>query len=108
VSRERRAGTARRTCLSLGLLVSWIGAMALPGSALALDFFGPTRPTAWQPELDAYLHLSDGFRLQGGLECGFHALARGQAIDVNFIADTGLQPSRSWTPIISVILSSFF
>jgi hypothetical protein len=33
---------------------------------------------------------------------------RGQVIDVNFIADTDLQSSRSWTPIISVILSSHF
>ena len=48
------------------------------------------------------------FQLQGGLQCGFHAFAKGQVIELNFSAITGLQPSRSWTPQVELILSSWF
>jgi hypothetical protein len=48
------------------------------------------------------------FQLQGGLQCGFHAFAKGQVVELNFAAITGLQPSRSWTPQVELILSSWF
>jgi hypothetical protein len=48
------------------------------------------------------------FRLQGGIQCGFQAFAKGQVVEVNFSAITNLQPSRSWTPQVELILSSYF
>jgi len=48
------------------------------------------------------------FRLQGGIQCGFRAFAKGQVVEVNFGAITKLQPSRSWTPQIELIFSSYF
>ncbi len=48
------------------------------------------------------------FRVEGGLQVGFDAFARGQTIEVNYAAITALQPSRSWNPQIGLILSSYF
>jgi hypothetical protein len=48
------------------------------------------------------------FQLQGGLQCGFHAFAKGQVVELTFSAITGLQPSRSWTPQVELVLSSWF
>jgi len=48
------------------------------------------------------------FQLQGGLQCGFRAFAKGQVVELNFSAITGLQPARSWTPQLELILSSWF
>ena len=48
------------------------------------------------------------FQLQGGIQCGFQAFAKGQVVELNFSAITNLQPSRSWTPQIELIFSSYF
>ena len=48
------------------------------------------------------------FRIEGGLQMGFEWFARGQTIEVNYTAITNLQPGRSWSPQIGLILSSYF
>jgi len=48
------------------------------------------------------------FRMQGGLQVGFDAFARGQTVELNYSAITSLQPSRSWSSQIGLILSSYF
>jgi hypothetical protein len=61
-----------------------------------VEFFWQTPPAGWTQ-----------FRLQGGLQYGFQAFARGQAIELNFTGITSL-PRRTWTPQIGIILSSYF
>ncbi len=48
------------------------------------------------------------FRIQGGVQVGFEWFARGQAVELNWSAITGLQPSRSWAPQFGLVLSSYF
>lgn len=48
------------------------------------------------------------FRMQGGLQVGFDLFAKGQTVEINWSAITSLQPSRSWTPQVGLILSSYF
>lgn len=48
------------------------------------------------------------FRIQGGLQVGFEWFARGQTIEVNVSAITNLQPSRSWSPQVGLVLASYF
>lgn len=47
-------------------------------------------------------------RLQGGVQVGLDLFARGQTIEVNFSPAETLQPQRTWTPIIGIILGSYF
>jgi hypothetical protein len=48
------------------------------------------------------------FRMQGGVQVGFDLFARGQTVELNYVAITSLQPSRSWAPQVGLILSSYF
>jgi hypothetical protein len=48
------------------------------------------------------------FRIQGGLQVGFDLFARGQTVELNYVAVTSLQPSRSWTPQVGLVVSSYF
>ena len=48
------------------------------------------------------------FRMQGGLQVGFDGFASGQTVELNYSAITSLQPSRSWSSQIGLILSSYF
>ncbi len=48
------------------------------------------------------------FRLQGGVQVGLDLFARGQTIEVNFSPAETLQPQRTWTPIVGIILGSYF
>ena len=61
------------------------------------EFFWQQPPAMWTQ-----------FRLQAGVQVGFDLFARGQTIEVNYVAITSLQPSRSWSPQLGLILSSWF
>jgi hypothetical protein len=62
-----------------------------------VEFFWQQPPAMWTQ-----------FRIEGGLQLGFEWFARGQTIEVNYSAITNLQPGRSWSPQIGLILSSYF
>jgi hypothetical protein len=47
-------------------------------------------------------------RLQGGLQVGFDLFARGQSVEVSWMAVTRLQPVHTWNPQVGLILSSYF
>jgi len=47
-------------------------------------------------------------RRASGIQSGFQAFAKGQVVELNFSAITNLQPSRSGTPQVELILSSWF
>jgi hypothetical protein len=47
-------------------------------------------------------------RLQGGLVVGFDLFARGQSIEMSWMAVTRLQPAHSWSPQVGLVLSSYF
>ena len=47
-------------------------------------------------------------RLQVGLQVGFDLFARGQSIEVSWMAVTRLQPVHSWSPQVGLVLSSYF
>jgi hypothetical protein len=64
---------------------------------LNVEFFWQYPPEMWTQ-----------FRMQGGIQRGFHAFAKGQVIELNFSAITNLQPSRSWPPQVELVLSSYF
>jgi hypothetical protein len=48
------------------------------------------------------------FRIQGGLQVGFDLFAGGQTLEVACVAITSLQPDRSWSPQVGIILASYF
>jgi len=48
------------------------------------------------------------FRMEAGLQCGFHWFGRGQIIEANFSVETKLQPSHSWTPVVGLIWYIYF
>jgi hypothetical protein len=62
-----------------------------------VEFFWQQPPAMWTQ-----------FRMQGGLQVGFDAFARGQTVELNYSVITSLQPSRSWSSQIGLILSSYF
>lgn len=62
-----------------------------------VEFFWQQAPAQWTQ-----------FRMQGGLQVGFDAFAAGQTVELNFSAVTGLEPSRTWTPLVGAILSTYF
>ena len=62
-----------------------------------VEFFWQQPPAQWTQ-----------FRIEGGMQVGFQWFARGQTIEVNYTAITNLQPGRSWSPQIGLILSSYF
>lgn len=62
-----------------------------------VEFFWQQPPSMWTQ-----------FRMQAGLQVAFDLFARGQTVEVNYVAITGLQPSRSWSPQLGLILSSWF
>jgi len=47
-------------------------------------------------------------RLQGGLQVGFDLFARGQSVEVSWMAVTRLQPVHSWNQQVGLVLSSYF
>jgi hypothetical protein len=48
------------------------------------------------------------FRMQGGVQVGLDLFAKGQTVEINWSAITSLQPSRSWTPQVGLILATYF
>jgi hypothetical protein len=46
--------------------------------------------------------------MQGGLQVGFDLFAKGQTVELNYVAITSLQPGRSWAAQVGLILSSYF
>ncbi len=62
-----------------------------------VEFFWQQPPAQWTQ-----------FRIQGGVQFGFEWFARGQAIELNYVAIAHLQPSRSWAPQVGLVLSSYF
>ena len=43
------------------------------------------------------------YRMEAGLQYGFHWFGRGQIIEANFTALTKLQPSHSWSPVLGFV-----
>ncbi len=72
-----------------------IGEVALTPYA-NFEFFWQSPPAMWTQ-----------FRLQAGLQAGFQAFGRGQTVEVNYVAITSLQPARSWSPQVGVVLSTY-
>jgi hypothetical protein len=48
------------------------------------------------------------FRMQAGLQASVHWFGRGQTLEVNYSTITYLQPSRSWRPVLGIILYLYF
>jgi hypothetical protein len=48
------------------------------------------------------------FRMQGGLQVGLDLFAKGQTVELNYVAITSLQPGRSWAAQVGLILSFYF
>jgi hypothetical protein len=48
------------------------------------------------------------FRMQTGLQVGLDLFAQGQTVEINWSAITSLQPSRSWSPQVGLILATYF
>jgi len=43
------------------------------------------------------------YRMETGLQYGFHWFGRGQIIEANFTVLTKLQPSHSWSPVLGIV-----
>ncbi len=48
------------------------------------------------------------FRMEAGLQYGFHWFGRGQIIEANFSVVTKLEPSHSWSPVLGFIWYIYF
>ena len=48
------------------------------------------------------------YRMEAGLQYGFHWFGRGQIIEANFSAITKLQPSHNWTPVLGIVWYIYF
>jgi hypothetical protein len=48
------------------------------------------------------------YRMEAGLQYGFHWFGRGQIIEANFSVITNLQPSHSWTPVLGFVWYIYF
>jgi hypothetical protein len=48
------------------------------------------------------------FRMETGLQYGFHWFGRGQIIEANFSVVTKLRPSHSWSPVLGFIWYIYF